>query len=451
MNREFDREIDALLRRHTRVAARGRVLEDEGSAHSPQSAHLDADELNAFAENALPAAARSLYLSHLADCGECRRAAAGLASMSNVSIETEHRAVSLKASEAVAARGGWLSALFSPRVLRYAFPALALCLVGVIAFVALRSTSPREGMLAEQRDSEPNKGRESITQQAPTGTAPGVGMSSGATQNQNANASLGMGDAAANQSPQVAQPSERQAEGGEASKDATATGPAPSSPERLMIQPPAPPPATESSRAEPVGVVTDGVSAPAPKAVSKEKTEETKLAELAAREQRSNDTFTYNQSQNQMANRAGQPRKVDIEQMPDGSRNTQRSESNNLGGGRAAENNFPTMSRQRGADEDRAAKTATRRARTPAPRDVREDDESPAEPETRSAAGHRFRRQGDAWVDVKYTTSMRMTGVRRGTDGYRALVADLPELGRIAEQLPGEIIVVVKGRAYRIR
>ncbi|HEU4595080.1 MAG TPA: hypothetical protein VFS10_07900 [Pyrinomonadaceae bacterium] len=450
MNREFDREIDALLRRHTRAAARGRVLEDEGSAHSPQSAHLDADELNAFAENALPAAARSLYLSHLADCGECRRAAAGLAGMSNVSIETERRAVSLKASEAAAARGGWLSALFSPRVLRYAFPALALCLVGVIAFVALRSTSPQEGMLAEQRDSEPNKGRESITQQAPTGTAPGIGTSSGATQN--ANASLGTGSAAANQSPQVAQPSERQAEGGEALKDATATGPAPTSPERLMIQPPAPPPAAESSRAEPVGVVTDGVSAPAPKAVSKEKTEETKLAELAAREQRSNDTFTYNQSQNQMANRAGQPRKVDIEQMPDGSRNTQRSESNNLGGGRAAENNLPSMSRQRGADNERAAPPlASRRARTPAPRDEREDDETPAEPETRSASGHRFRRQGGAWVDVKYTTSMRMTGVRRGTDGYRALVADLPELGRIAEQLPGEIIVVVKGRAYRIR
>jgi hypothetical protein len=41
--------------------------------------------------------------------------------------------------------------------------------------------------------------------------------------------------------------------------------------------------------------------------------------------------------------------------------------------------------------------------------------------------------------------------VRRGTDAYRALVADIPELGRIAEQLPGEIVVVVKGRAYRIR
>jgi hypothetical protein len=46
---------------------------------------------------------------------------------------------------------------------------------------------------------------------------------------------------------------------------------------------------------------------------------------------------------------------------------------------------------------------------------------------------------------------MRSTGVRRGSEGYRALVADIPELGRIAEQLKGEIVVVIKGRAYRIR
>ncbi|MCA1591429.1 MAG: hypothetical protein LC754_01990 [Acidobacteria bacterium] len=70
---------------------------------------------------------------------------------------------------------------------------------------------------------------------------------------------------------------------------------------------------------------------------------------------------------------------------------------------------------------------------------------------TRKVSGHRFRQQRGAWVDVNYNSSMAMTGVRRDTEGYRALVADIPELGRIAEQLGGEIIVVVKGRAYRIR
>ena len=71
--------------------------------------------------------------------------------------------------------------------------------------------------------------------------------------------------------------------------------------------------------------------------------------------------------------------------------------------------------------------------------------------ETRSVAGHRFRRAGGAWVDVNYKSSMSSTGVRRGTDSYRALVADLPELGRVAEQLSGEVVVVIRSRAYRIR
>ena len=46
---------------------------------------------------------------------------------------------------------------------------------------------------------------------------------------------------------------------------------------------------------------------------------------------------------------------------------------------------------------------------------------------------------------------MASTGVRRGTEAYRALVADIPDIGRVAEQLGGEVIVVVGGRAYTIR
>jgi hypothetical protein len=41
--------------------------------------------------------------------------------------------------------------------------------------------------------------------------------------------------------------------------------------------------------------------------------------------------------------------------------------------------------------------------------------------------------------------------VRRGTEAFRALVADVPVIGRIAAQLPGAVTVVVSGRAYHIR
>ena len=64
-------EMDVLLRRFAKVASDVRTTD-----------HLDADELNAFAEGALPAAARSRYVSHLADCDDCRRAVTELAAAS---------------------------------------------------------------------------------------------------------------------------------------------------------------------------------------------------------------------------------------------------------------------------------------------------------------------------------------------------------------------------------
>src|SRR6266446_2392863 len=63
-----DTQIDVLLRRHAERARSNAGIE-----------HLDADELNAFAEGALPAAARSRYVSHLADCDDCRRLVSQLA------------------------------------------------------------------------------------------------------------------------------------------------------------------------------------------------------------------------------------------------------------------------------------------------------------------------------------------------------------------------------------
>lgn len=447
MNREFDREIDALLRRHTRAAAGGRVPDDdEGAALSPQSEHLDADELSAFAENAVPASARSLYVSHLADCTECRHAVAGLARTSNVSVESERQAAAgrLKTSEP-SARGGWLSALFSPRVLRYAFPALALCLVGVIAFVALRSTSQRDaGQVAQHNEPEDNKGRAEITRQAPPPTTMPSGIGAAGEANQNANASIVAGGAASDQPAKSTPPAEQQAPVQGVLKDTNATGPAPTSTETFMAPPPAPP--ASANVQESVGVVVEA----APKAVSKEKGEEAKMSDAASRERQSDNSLTYNQSQNQAA-RSSQPRKVDIDQSPDGSRDAQRSESRQAAG-RAANNTLPMLSRGAGDENDRGAATASRRTRPARPRDKREDEEPTAEAETRSVSNHRFRREGGVWVDVKYSNSLPTTGVRRGSDTYRALVADIPELGRIAEQFAGEtVVVVVKGRAYRIR
>ena len=78
MKSELDREMDALLRGHARRNnARGAAGAEEPVAH------LDADELSAFAENTLPEAARARYASHLADCDDCRSIATQVALAAN--------------------------------------------------------------------------------------------------------------------------------------------------------------------------------------------------------------------------------------------------------------------------------------------------------------------------------------------------------------------------------
>src|ERR1043165_9160210 len=135
MKEAFDKEMDSLLRRHAGAGAEARA--GDGARAAQPVAHLDADELSAFAEGSLPADARLAAVSHLADCDECRGLAVSLAGAAG---ELEKRAAPTQVEPARPARRlAWLSALFAPRVLRYAAPALALCLVAAVSFVAWRS------------------------------------------------------------------------------------------------------------------------------------------------------------------------------------------------------------------------------------------------------------------------------------------------------------------------
>jgi hypothetical protein len=71
--------------------------------------------------------------------------------------------------------------------------------------------------------------------------------------------------------------------------------------------------------------------------------------------------------------------------------------------------------------------------------------------ETRTVAGRHFRKEKNVWIDTAYDSSRATVNLTRGSEQYRALVADEPAIKTIAEQLDGEIIVIWKGRAYRIR
>jgi len=107
-----------------------------------------------------------------------------------------------------------------------------------------------------------------------------------------------------------------------------------------------------------------------------------------------------------------------------------RAEKNKALGGASAPVAGVAKVRRDGADEDKEA------------------DKDAAE--TRSVAGHHFRKQRGIWVDTAYDSREAMV-VARGSESFRTLIADEPSLKTIADQLDGEIIVLWKGRAYRIR
>ena len=72
MEVEFDKEIDSLLRQAAREGEFA-FTNPQSQIANPQSVHLDADEISAFAENALPQKARVNAMEHLAECMRCRK------------------------------------------------------------------------------------------------------------------------------------------------------------------------------------------------------------------------------------------------------------------------------------------------------------------------------------------------------------------------------------------
>src|SRR5438477_3580453 len=151
-----DTQIDVLLRRHAERASSNAGIE-----------HLDADELNAFAERSLPAAARSRYVSHLADCDDCRRLVSQLA----ISAGAVAKAA---AGAPTTAHISWLEklgAFFRPPALRYAAFAAVVVAAVSFAFLVMRQTQQnRESNLVAQNE-QPNQAKTDSTKSEETAKA----------------------------------------------------------------------------------------------------------------------------------------------------------------------------------------------------------------------------------------------------------------------------------------
>lgn len=429
MKFEADTELDRLLRRHARRTAMSAfpapesAASDDGAAtHGAGGAHLDADELNAYAEGALPATARARYMTHLADCDECRGLVTKLTLAANVATQPSAHAT----PAASRSWREWLAALFAPAVLRYAVPALALLAVVAVAFIATRER--RQANLvaqSEQRQASTTKEQAQYDERkAPAGMANTAAAP--ATDARNANSSAIAGSPLpADTTAEPAQ--ERQKEKAAATPDLMAT----QSEQKPANQP----------------TVSDGVSGkqtdtsteaakvskpqPPPAATApavKSPAEEDKVGEAEIARKRS-DADEKNKNAGP-ASLAGSSSGV-LDRA--GSR---------------------TQGNARSMPESGGRENPARKSRPASPQGSRDeagrDDKDENATETRSAGGRRFRRQGGAWVDTAYSSSRGVVNVRRGSEQYRALVADEPGIASIAGQLGGTVIVVWKNRAYRI-
>ena len=393
MKQETNNEMDLLLRRL------GRRPETSISDGNGDVEHLDADELNAYAENVVPAAARARYSEHLAECTRCRELVVQLSSSAGVvpAVET------VRFPESSALRK-FLASLFSPMVLRYAVPALGLILVAAIGLFVLQQKKSDDGSIAQNVEApkftgttttnspEPVQPLSGFTDQSKEQTTAGKpAQSSGSPSNQPA--------AAAPEAPLTVADTPREAAAKKEEQQPVVT----------EAPPPAPKPATTASD------------------------ESKRLAEEEARKETSPERYANEPP----AQKTVEAAKVEDRKAADAEIAKARSDS-------AAANktqSFGIASVQSGV---------ARRSRAQRDDDAAEKDKNDAA-ETRTVAGRKFRKQGDSWIDVAYSSVRVTTNLSRGSEQYRALIADEPGIKTIADQLDGEVIVVWKGRAYRIR
>ncbi len=151
MELEFDKEIDAILRkgRSGQVAA----------VKAATASHLDADSISAFAENALPPRAKLLYMEHFADCDSCRKDLSQVVRMNSAAVAADGAAVSSVAAVAAEPAASWLSKLFRTPNLAMAMGALVLTFGGVLGYLVIQNrTNTQNSTITQVTDQEQNKG-----------------------------------------------------------------------------------------------------------------------------------------------------------------------------------------------------------------------------------------------------------------------------------------------------
>ena len=388
MAAEFDKEMDALLRR---VAGGG--VPAGGAAKS----HLDADTIAAFAENSLPVKSRTIYTQHLAECDPCR---ISLANLISVNAESQP-ALAAAAAPVPALSVPWYRRLFLGPNLAYVMGGLVLIFGGLLGVIVLRSSYSSDTATLSKVAEAPE------TQTAP---ARAEGANSLYSTNTASNSPANV-PGEIPRSVGVAESTEQ------APEAATGTAAAPPPPPVVV--------GDNSPTALAKDLSTDGVdkakpSQPLPATANAPKREEDAKekneAKLAAAEQ--------------------QARKQDADQT-----NIFRNQQNQMMPNSAAKSVGPSrndIQRDNRAYDDLRGRSSA---------DTAGAHSNVSPPATRQAGGKTFEFKQGAWYETTFS-GQKTKNVRRSSVEYGKLDAGLRS---IADSIGGTVVVVWKGQAYRIQ
>jgi hypothetical protein len=407
-----DSQMDVLLRRFAKVASDVKTTD-----------HLDADELNAFAEGALPVAVRSRYVSHLADCDDCRRAVTELATASGRIAE-----IAVPITEPAATESWWkrIGPLFAPARLRYAaFAAVLVAVVGIGFAVWRRSHGPSSPLLARNNQTTAEDTHTVAQSQQP--------------------AASGVAREPSPVAPAIA-------------KAVPQTTPAPfadqKQAESTALSPPPPPKPADSLAQNNAGLssaAASSASEPAANTAAPSYATVPPVESERANARNRNDQNLGLIHGPQRGESNEKYKALDDRSRGAGDVAKARDED------RIRTGNDQPAAKEESKDADAARKRSQSRAATlasrPAAGERQEEPKSdkaapPEEADTRTVGGRTFKRQGNAWVDVNLKSSMSIKTISRGSDEFEKLDAGLRS---ISHQINGPIVVVWKGKAYRIQ
>lgn len=130
MIKDHDIEIDSLLRR---------LAQTEANATDAGGAHIDADEIAVFAENALPEKAKARVIAHMADCTRCRTILTNVVILNRGEKPAEPESA---AGAAISFEIPWYKKLFSVRGLAAVMGVLVVLMAGFFAVSLFRNFGP---------------------------------------------------------------------------------------------------------------------------------------------------------------------------------------------------------------------------------------------------------------------------------------------------------------------